>query len=169
MGFASGSISFRRFAVVGKTKKAPDQDLLDLLAENVLQVSEDAIPDEVEYGCCGGRHVFDQQFTFEHNVFADAVHFALRIDTNKVPGELKKAYQIMEEEAVAAGNPSGFISKAQKKDVKESIRAKLDDEMRSGKFRRSKLLPVMWDLTKGVVYCAASGANFEKLAELFQR
>jgi hypothetical protein len=75
----------------------------------------------------------------------------------------------MEEEAVAAGNPSGFISKAQKKDVKESIRAKLEDEIRSGKFRRSKLLPVMWDLPRGVLYCAASGASFEKLAELFQR
>jgi hypothetical protein len=169
MGFASGSISFRRFAVIGKSPKLPDQNLLDKLAEHVLQPGEVGVPEEVEYGWCGGRHVFDEQFSFEHNVFADAVHFALRIDTNKVPGEIKKAYQIMEEEAVAAGNPSGFISKAQKKDVKESIRAKLDDEMRSGKFRRSKLLPVMWDLHKGVVYCAASGAGFEKLAELFQR
>ena len=29
---------------------------------------------------------------------ADALHFALRIDTNKVPGELKKAYAIMEDD-----------------------------------------------------------------------
>ena len=42
--------------------------------------------------------------------YADALHFALRIDTNKVPGELKKAWQMMEEEAVAKNNPSGFIS-----------------------------------------------------------
>jgi hypothetical protein len=171
MGFASGSISFRRFAVIGKAPKTPDQNVLDKLAEHGLQTGDDAagVPEEVEYGWSGGRHVFDQQFTFEHNVFADAVHFALRIDTNKVPGELKKAYQIMEEESVAAGNPSGFISKAQKKDVKESIRAKLDEDLRSGKYRRSKLLPVMWDLARGVVYCAASGASFEKLAELFHR
>jgi hypothetical protein len=169
MGFASGSLSFRRFAVVGKAPAVPDQALLDKLAEHVLKPGEVGVPEEVEYGWSGGRHVFDAQFSFEHNVFADAVHFALRIDTNKVPGELKKAYQIMEEEAVAAANPSGFISKAQKKDVKESLRLKLDDEMRSGRFRRSKLLPVMWDLPKGVVYCAASGASFEKLAELFHR
>ena len=54
--------------------------------------------------------MLDGTFSFEHNVFADALHFALRIDTNKVPGELKKAYTLMEEDAVAATNPSGFIT-----------------------------------------------------------
>jgi hypothetical protein len=113
--------------------------------------------------------VLDAQFSFEHNVFADALHFALRIDTNKVPGELKKAWELMEAEAVAAENPSGFISKNQKKDVKESIRKKIEDELRSGHFRRSKLLPVLWDLPSKTVYSSASGKSFEKLAEIFQR
>ena len=45
-------------------------------------------------------------FPSEHNAFADALHFALRLDTNKVPGEIKKAWQVMEEEAVAKNNPS---------------------------------------------------------------
>src|SRR5205807_1257367 len=122
------------------------QTLLDKLSEHALRPSEIGIPEEVEYGWSGGAHVFDAAFNFEHNVFADALHFALRIDTNKVPGELKKAYQIMEEEATAAGNPSGFISKSQKRDVKETVRLKVEDELRSGKYRRSKLVPVLWDL-----------------------
>jgi hypothetical protein len=173
MGFASGTVSFRRFVVLGdssnKLPTAADQKLLDALAEHALKPGEFGVPEEVEYGWGGGRHVLDANFSFEHNVFADALHFALRIDTNKVPADLKKAYQIMEEEAVAATNPSGFISKNQKKDVKDTIRKKVEEDMRSGKFRRSKLLPVLWDLPSHVVYCAASGGSYEKLAEIFER
>lgn len=169
MGFASGSVSFRRFAVAGKSPKAVGQKLLDALAEHALKPGEFGVPEEEEYGWSGGRHVFDAQFGFEHNVFADALHFALRVDTNKVPGELRKAYQIMEEEAAAAGNPSGFASKSQKADVKDTIRKKMEDELRSGKFRRSKLLPVLWDLPTQTVFCSAGGSVFEKLGEIFER
>ena len=169
MGFASGSVSFRRFAVVGKSPTSIDQPLLDTLAAGAMKPGEFGVPEEEEYGWGGGRHVLDTHFGFEHNAFADCLHFALRIDTNKVPGELKKAYQIMEEEAVAAGNPSGFISKNQKKDVKDTIRRKMEDGLRSGKFRRSKLLPVLWDLPNSMLYCTASGSSFEKLGELFER
>ena len=169
MGFASGSVSFRRFAVTGKSPRSADQDLLDTLAQHALKAGEFGAPEEEEYGWGGGRHVLDGQFSFENNVYADSLHFALRVDTNKVPGELKKAYQLMEEEAVAAGNPSGFISKNQKKDVKETIRRKMDEELRSGRFRRSKLLPVLWDLPNATLYCSATGSAQEKLLELFER
>jgi hypothetical protein len=169
MGFSSGSMSFRRFAVVGSGPAVPDQSLLDKLAEHALKPGEFGVPEEVEYGWGGGRHVLDGSFGFEHNVFADAMHFAMRVDTSKVPGDLKKAYKLMEEEAAAAENPSGFISKNQKKDVKDTVRRKLDEDLRSGKFRRSKLLPVLWDLPSGTLYCSASGASYEKLADLFER
>ena len=169
MGFASGSVSYRRFAVVGESPAAADEALLEKLAGHALKVGEAGVPEDVEYGWGGGRHVLDGAFGFEHNVFADAVHFALRVDTNKVPSELKKAYQFMEEEAVAAGNPSGFISKSQKRDVKNVVRRKLEEDLRSGRFRRSKGVPVLWDLPSAMVYCNASGAVFEKLGELFER
>ena len=169
MGFASGSVSFRRFAVVGNAPDAAEQSLLDKLAEHALRPGEVGAPEEVEYGWGGGRHVLDAQFSFDKNVFADALCFALRIDTNKVPGELKKAYEAMEEDAVAKGNPSGFISKSQKKDVKETVRAKVEDELRTGKYRRSKLVTVLWDLPTKTVYSPASGASQEKLMEIFER
>src|SRR5579862_3301663 len=130
MSFSSGSVSFRRFAVEGVTRAA-DQELLDLLSEHALRPADIGIPPEVEYGFCGGRHVLDDHFSFDKNVFADCLSFALRIDTSRVPAELKRAYEAMEEEAVAAGNPSGFISKKQRKEVKETIREKLDRELRS--------------------------------------
>jgi hypothetical protein len=169
MGFASGSVSFRRFMVAGKSPKSVEQSHLDALAEHALRPTEIGMPGEEEYGWCGGRHVLDGTFSFDHNVYADALHFALRVDTNKVPSELKKAWSMMEEDAVAAENPSGIISKNQKKDVKDSVRKKIEDELRAGRFRRSKLLPVLWDVPSQTVYCAAGGKSFEKLAEIFER
>jgi len=170
MGFASGSVSFARCAVVGDAPATPDAAILDKLAELTLRPSDDfGSTEEVEYGWNGGRHVLDLNFSFDNNVFADALSFALRIDTNRVPGELKRAYQAMEEEAVAAGNPSGFISKAQKKSVKETINQKIDEELRSGKFRRSKLVPILWDLAGKMIYTPATGGSLEKLTEIFER
>jgi hypothetical protein len=169
MGFASGSVSFRRFLVVGEQPKSIDQDLLDKLAAGALKPGEFGVPEEEEYGWSGGRHVFDGTFSFEHNVYADALHFALRIDTNKVPGELKKAWELMEEEAAASASKSGFVSKSQKQEVKESVRLKMEEELRSGHFRRSKLVPILWDLPSNTVYSTASGKSFEKLAEIFHR
>jgi hypothetical protein len=170
MGFASGSISFRRFAVMGQQPDTIDQDLLDKLAEHALKPSDIGVPEEVEYGWSGGRHVLDGNFSFENNVYAgDTLTFALRIDANKVPGDLKRAYTMIEEDAVAKTNPSGFISKTQKRDVKDQVRQKLDDELRSGRFRRSKHLPILWDLPTRTLYCSASGKALEMLLELFER
>jgi hypothetical protein len=143
--------------------------MLEKLAGHVLNPGELGIPEEVEYGWCGGRHILDTRFSFEHNVFNDALSFGLRIDTNKVPGDLKKAYQLMEEEATAANNPSGFISKNQKQDVKETVRKKVEDDLRSGRFRKSKLLPILWDLPSQMLYCPAGGTAQEQLLELFER
>ncbi|WP_428939063.1 hypothetical protein [Fontivita pretiosa] len=169
MGFDSGSVSFRRFAVTGAAPDAVQQEMLDRLSEHALRPTELGVPQELEYGWSGGRHVLDDAFSFEHNVFADALCFALRIDSNKVPGELKKAYQIMEEEAFARGNPSGFISRKQKRDAKQIVQRKIEDEMRSGRFRRSKIVPILWDLVAGVLYCNASIKAEEQLHEIFER
>jgi hypothetical protein len=176
MGFASGSVSFRRFRVVGKSHpKAVDQALLDKLAEHVLRPQELGVPEEAEYGWSGGRHVLDDQFGFDTNVFADAVSFGIRIDTHRFPGSMKKAYEAMEEQAIAKANAkkkgekSGFISKAQKKEVKENVAKRIEEELRGGKFRRSKVLPLLWDLPTQTLYGTASGKSFEMLAELFQR
>src|SRR5436190_1963468 len=106
MGFSSGSVSFRRFTVSGKGKKTVDQELVDKLEAYILKPGEFGAGEEEEWGWCGGRHVLDAKFSFEHNVYNDCLNFALRIDTNRFPSALKKAYEVIEEEAIAANNPS---------------------------------------------------------------
>lgn len=169
MSFPTGSISFNRFKVIGQAPNGIDQALLDKLAEHAFRGQEEGVPEDSEYGWSGGDHLYDGEFSFANNVYADALHFALRIDTNKVPGAVRKSYQAMEEQAVAATNPSGFISKLQKRDVKDVVNRKVDEDMRTGRFRRSRLLPILWDVPAGVLYSAAKGSSFEKLAEIFER
>lgn len=169
MGFDSGSMSFVRYAVIGNTPKLPDEALLEKFSAHALRPSDIGVPEDVEWGWVGPRHIFDGRFDFEHCVFNDCVAIGLRVDTNKVPGEVKAAYTTMEEEAFAANNPSGFISKSQKREVKDIVGRKLDDELRSGKFRRSKLIPLLWDVPANIVYGPASVSVREKLQELFSR
>jgi hypothetical protein len=169
MAFDSGAVSFRRFAVIGKSPSMIEQAQLDALSANALRPTESGVPEDVEYGWNGGRHILDGEFSFESNVYADALHVGLRIDTNRVPPEVKQAYLALEEQALAAGNPSGFISKTQKRDARDVVRRKIDDDLRSGQFRRSKLYAVLWDLPSSTVYAAVNQAAEEKLRELFER
>ena len=143
--------------------------ILDGLRAHAFRTAAVGIPEELEYGWSGGDHMLDAEFSFEHNVFGDVLAFGLRIDTNKPPGSLKAAYLAQECRALAAANPSGFISKAQKRDAKETVRAKLEDEIRSGQHRRSKVIPVLWDLAEGTVYSPATGAAEDTLREIFAR
>ena len=64
MGFASGSVTFRRFAVVGEQPAAVDQDLIDRVAEHMLLERDLGVPEEIEYGWSGGRHVLDGSVSF---------------------------------------------------------------------------------------------------------
>jgi len=169
MAFDSGAVSFRRFVVIGKSPSMIEQAQLDVLSENALRPTEAGVPEEVEYGWNGGRHILDREFAFDTNVYADALHIGMRIDTNRVPPEVKQAYLAVEEQAVAAGNPSGFISKGQKRDVRDVVRRKMDDDLRSGQYRRSKLFAVLWDLPSATLYAAVNPAAEEKLRELFER
>ena len=46
--------------------------------------------------------------------------FSLRLDTHKVPAEVKRAYKKMNEAAAAAESPTGFASKREKREAAEA-------------------------------------------------
>ena len=166
MAYASGSLSFTRYAVVGQGPSAPTEEVIEKLEEHKLYEAEGLVPDDENWGWCGGRHVLDGEFSFEANVYNDCVHVGLRIDSNKPPGDLKQAYILIEEQAAST---NGFISKGAKKDAKDAAMRKLDDEKRNGRFRKSKMAPILWDIGKSTVYGPASLSVQEKLFELFDR
>ncbi len=169
MPFNSGRLTFCRFAVTGDAPTTADDTALAILNEHAFKATEIGAPDEVEAGFVTGEHILDTQFTYEKNGFGDALLFAVRIDTHKVPSDLKQAYRKINELAAAAGNPSGFASKAQKRDAKDEAERSLRDDLAAGKFRRSKMVQILWDLPSQTLYCAATGSTLlEQLAKLMK-
>ena len=172
MSFHSGRVTFCRFRTVGDRPTSVDETALSLLRESAFRETPIGAPDEVEVGWVTGEHILDTQFAFEKNGFGAGFNrllFAMRIDTHKVPADLRKAYRKMNEQAAAEASPTGFASKLEKRDASEIAERQVREDLAAGKFRRSKMVPVLWDLEDGTVYCGATGTTIlEHLTRLFR-
>lgn len=170
MPFTSGRVTFCRFHVSGDSPPAVDETFLELLHEYRFRETEIGAPDEVEAGFVTAEHLFDTQFTFEKVAYGRYALFSLRIDTHKVPAEVKKAYQKMNEAAAASESPTGFASKAEKRDAKELAGRQVSEDLAAGRFRKSRSVQMVWDLPGGTIYCAnASNAVTEQLVRLMRQ
>ncbi len=163
MSFHSGRVSFTRFQVNGDAPKIVDETTLGTLSDYKFTETEIGAPEEIEAGFTTGEHLFDVEFNYEKNGYGDMLLFALRIDTNKVPGDVKQAYKRMNEKTAAAGNPSGFASRVQKKEAAEMASEQVREELASGKYRRSKTIPILWDLKNQQLYCGALGNSVREM------
>lgn len=162
MSFRSGSISYSLFRVSSSRAEAPPTSaadaasLLDRLAEHTLKESGIGEPRPMEFGWCGGRHVLDEAFDPEHVVFEDGLLFGLRVDVNRIPGEIRRAYLAQAQQAMATdGQP--YLSKREKAAAKEEAEARCREDLAAGKYRRSKMVEVLWDVPRGVVLAPAFG------------
>jgi len=173
MSFHSGRVSFSRFAVSGDAPKAVDETALSLLREAAFEESPIGAPDEVEVGWVTGEHLLDTQFAFDKNSFGRGYNlmlFAMRMDTHKVPAEVKRAYHKINLDAAATDNPSGFASKHDKREAKELADRQVHEDLAAGKFRRSKMIPVLWDLQQQLLFVGGSGTTMlEHLTALFRQ
>lgn len=170
MPFTSGRVTFCRFHVSGDSPPAVDETFLELLHEYRFRETEIGAPDEVEAGFVTAEHLFDTQFTFEKVAYGRYALFSLRIDTHKVPAEVKKAYQKMNEAAAASESPTGFASKQEKRDAKELAGRQVSEDLAAGRFRKSRSVQMVWDLPGGTIYCAnASNAVTEQLVRLMRQ
>ncbi len=172
MAFDTGRVSYCRFLVKASKRKLPtavDEKLLELLNEHSFTESSAGAP-QVESGWITGRHILDTQFTYEKNGFGNQLLLALRIDTNKPPAELRQAYKLIQLDAAASANPAGAASRAARQEAVQLAQRQLHEELASGRFRRSKSVPVLWDLLQSVVYFGATGsAAHEQLHEQFRQ
>jgi len=172
MSFHRGRVTWCKYFLSGDGPKTVDDTLLAILADHGFRETEVGAPDEVEAGFVTGDHLFDAQFTYEKCGFgpgSNLVLFAMRIDTHKVPPEVKHAYRKQNELAAASQNPSGFASKAQKRDARDAAERQLHDDLAAGKFRNSRMVALLWDLSARVIYCGSSAQTAqEQLARLMR-
>lgn len=170
MGFFSGRVSFLRFKVDGPAPRLFDQDHLDRLAER--QAGRQRLPsaDGIETGWTAGEHILDTDFTLAKNIVNDTLTFELRVDTDKPPADLLRAYYAVELKALMHKNPTGQPTARQKREAKESALRRLELEARDGRYRRRKCFPVLWDrLSNEVLFGTTAVTHVDRLCGLFEQ
>jgi hypothetical protein len=170
MGFYAGRASFLRFKVNGPAPRLFDDEHLDRLKDRMAGRQRIASADGVETGWTAGDHVLDTDFHLAKNVINDTLTFDLRVDTDKIPGDLLRAYYAVELKALSKNNPSGFASARQKREAKEIARDRLEQEAKDGRYKKRKCIPVLWDrLTNEVLFGATSLTQIDRLCSLFEQ
>jgi hypothetical protein len=171
MPFIQGNVTYARFRVAAGSPGRVDESLLSALEASVLRPTIGA-PIVVETGFTGGRHILDPEFTHEHCVFGSSLHAAMRMDSVRVPAEIKVAYRSQEELALArasqedSGRPLG---RGARKEAKDNAERRWLEEVADGRYRSSKLVPLLWDVPRGHLLApAGSDAVWSALRDLLQ-
>ncbi len=170
MGFLNGRLTYVRFRVGGAAPLPFGDDLFELARQHAIGRHGTGEPtDGISVGWAGGNHVLDTDLDPVKNVVNDALHLALRVDTDKIPGSLLRAYTRIETDARAKMNPSGFATKAQRAEAKEAARARAEAEAADGRFRRMAHYPILWDGQSNILYAGtASLSVLDRLQTLFR-
>jgi hypothetical protein len=145
MGFFTGRVTCARYRVAGPSPRQFGPDQLERLAKQAFGRQRRVAADGVEVGWTAGDHLFDIRFDLAKNILHDTLHFALRVDSQKLPPDLLRAYTQLELEARAAQNPSGLPSARQKREARAAARERLENEARDGRYLRRKVFPLLWD------------------------
>jgi hypothetical protein len=169
MGFFSGRVSFLRFKVNGPSPGLFTDEHLARLTANKIGSQRVAGADGVEAGWIAGEHILDVNFDLAKNIVNDTLQFALRVDANKLPADLMRAYTALELQALASKNPSGLPSTRQKREARESARIRIEDEAKDGRFLRRKAYPVLWDAQSNELLLGSTSVTvLDRLHTLFQ-
>jgi hypothetical protein len=168
MGFLNGRISFIRYRVLGDSPLPFGEETLEAVDRFAIGKQAPDPNDGVSAGWSAGDHVLDTTFGLEKNVIEDALHVAIRLDSDKVPAELMRAFEQIELAARAGQNPSSRPSKVQRVDAKEAARMRAELEGADGRFRKRKHFPILWDGRESVLYAGTSSAAvLDRLLPLF--
>jgi hypothetical protein len=169
MPFLTGRVTALRFKVSGTAPRTFGEEQLDQLAALHGGRRQPMSADGIEVGWTAGEHVLDTEFQLAKNVVNDALLFDLRVDQDKLPGDLLRAYYAVELKALSKDNPSGNPSARQRREAKEIARDRLEREAKDGRFRKRKCYPVMWDrLSNEVLFGATALAQVDRLCVLFK-
>jgi hypothetical protein len=159
MGFMTGRVSYIRYQVDGPSPGLFGTEHLEKLSAHSISRQDTESKDGSVAGWIAGDDILDLSFDLAKNVISDLLHFSLRLDTQKLPGELLRAYAREELQALAAQNPSGKPSARQKKEARETARQKLEAEAKDGRFTRRKAYPLLWDSQSNQVLVGTTSAS----------
>jgi hypothetical protein len=169
MGFFSGRVACCRYRVTGRSLSAFHPEHVEKLAKHAIGKQRIAMGDGSQVGWIAGDHILDLKFDLAKNIIHDTLQFALRIDEQKIPGDLLRAYTQVELEGLAAHNPSGQPSARQRREARMLAKERLETEAKDGRYLRRKAIPILWDAPSGELIVASTAASaIERLRPLFK-
>lgn len=170
MGFLSGRVTFARYRVAGASPRMFGPDHLNALAGHAAGKQKIADKDGVEVGWTAGDHVLDTRFDLAKNVVNESLQFAFRVDSERLPADLMRAYTAIELAALAGHNPARPPSARQKREARESARERLEQEAKDGRYVRRKLTDVMWDAPSNELLVGTTAVTvLDRLLPQFER
>src|SRR5581483_1126756 len=156
MGFLTGRVSFLRYRVERAAPKLFGPEHLERLAGHAPGKQRLQSKDGIEAGWSAGDDILDTDFDLAKNIVNDALHFALRLDVQRLPGDLLKAYTRIELKALSRENPSGRPSLKLKKQAREAARDRLEEEAKDGRYLKRKAYPILYDRLSNTLLVGAT-------------
>jgi hypothetical protein len=170
MGFFSGRLTSLRFKVAGRGPRTFGPEQLEKLAAHAIGKQRLASADGTVAGWIAGDHILDTRFDLAKNIISDTLQFALRIDTQAIPGDLLRAYTQVELEGLAAANPSGRPSARQKREARLLAKERLETEASDGRFLRRKAIALLWDAPSHELLVGTTSVSaLDRLHTLFKQ
>jgi hypothetical protein len=170
MGFFTGRVSCARFRVEGAAPRSFGPAQLEALKAHAIGKRRQVSADGVQVGWTAGDHILDTSFDLAKNVVNDTLHCALRIDTQRIPADLLRAYTQVELEALAADNPSGRPSQRQKRQARQAARERLEAEAADGRYLRRTACALLWDALSNELLVGTTAMNvIDRLQPLFRQ
>ncbi len=157
MGFRAGSIAYRRFSVLSDPPTL-ESALLERIRKHILSDVDGIKPGESACGWTGGRHLFDISFSPDSILFGSGLLLGFRIDSVRVPPEIKKAYIAMAEEShlVVGKDGASFLPRSAKRDAREEALRRIDEEVANGRYRSPKHTAIWWDFATNTILAPVS-------------
>jgi hypothetical protein len=162
MSFLRPSVSFTRFKL-GEPVPAELWNTVSAKLKQFAFVDIDNIPEERSFGWVNFDDMLDAEWTISGPEKGHYLAFSLRLDTRRIsPAVLRKhiAMAMREEERRSKEDGKSFISHTRKKEIRESVRARL--------MARTLPIPaefnVIWDTQQNIVTLASTHG---KVIELF--
>lgn len=170
MGFFSGRLTCARFRIDAPSPRLFSQNHLDELQAHAINAAALHTEDNVSAGWIAGDHILDTKFDLAKNIVNDCLHFAIRIDSVKLPSDLLKAYTEEEITVAAASNPSGKASIKQRREARQSAKDRLEAEAGDGRYTRRKMIPLLWDAQSNELLVGTTSVGvIDLLLTLFQK
>ena len=102
-----------------------------ILKKHAIGESKSFSNEQARVGFLAGNHLLDDDFDLEKNVFGDALHFAVRIDTNQVPAAIRRAWLQIELAMLTADSPGRRPTKVQRQEAKDAVEARCEEAART--------------------------------------